>query len=207
MSSETFLPLTPSQLHALLDILTHAESYHEVEFFKKPSACAEYGFPFSSDGGTGKPPAADGSPGAPLQRILLTRLVLTLPCVRDLPPEFWNVRFQGMLAKFAAAELSESYDKGAMGTRKTLATAASAVIEVAARGAIGGCPGGPINNLKEQTYDLENARDLARAWDDAVRDLVYGNLINELFDFSTEHENLEGHSEALKTCIHWIIIQ
>ncbi|KOS16961.1 Uncharacterized protein ESCO_004644 [Escovopsis weberi] len=58
---------------------------------------------------------------SPLLQMLLERIVLPFPGVRELPPDFWGVRVQGLLARFGEAGLSESYDKGAMGTRKTLA--------------------------------------------------------------------------------------
>ncbi|PHH82896.1 hypothetical protein CDD83_3150 [Cordyceps sp. RAO-2017] len=41
----------------------------------------------------------------PLLQTLLAHLVLPLPGVRDLPPEFWSVRVQGLLARLAAADL------------------------------------------------------------------------------------------------------
>ncbi len=34
----------PAQLHALFDILTHAETYREIEGFKHADAVAEYGY-------------------------------------------------------------------------------------------------------------------------------------------------------------------
>jgi len=196
--------LTPPQLHALFDILTHAETYQEIESLKEPEAVSKWGYPFteSSDGGQYAARSA-----SPILQMLLERFVLSLPQADTVSPEFWSVRVQGILTRFAEAELSESYDKGALGTRKNLATAAASVVEQVARGVLGGCPGGPIADLKSQTYDMQNARDLARAWDDVMRDLVYGDLINDLFDFATENENIEEHSQAVKAAIEWAIIQ
>ena len=39
-------PLTPQQYHALFDILTHQETYSEIENFKFPGTVSEYGPPF-----------------------------------------------------------------------------------------------------------------------------------------------------------------
>ena len=206
MASESLPPPTPTQLHALLDILTHAETYREVELFRDPAACTKYGYPFSNDGSDTPAPVAAAS-ACPIQQLLLKRLVLTLPPVRALPPQFWTLRMQGLLTRFAEADLSDSYEKGAMGTRKTLATGASTIIALASRGCLGGCPGGPVEDLKSRAYDRGNAAQLARAWEDTVRDSVYGNLVGELFDFAAQNENLEDHSPAIQASVDWIILQ
>jgi len=198
--------LTAAQLHALLDILTHSETYREVERFKDPTACAQYGYPFSNNDGDAPAPV-DAPSACPIQQLLLKKLVLTLPPVRALPAQFWSLRMQGLLTGFAEAGLSESYEKGAMGTRKTLATGASAIIEIASRGCLGGCPGAPIKDFKSRAYDRRDAGNLARAWNDAVRQLVYGDLIRELFDFAAQNENLEEHSPAVRASAEWIILQ
>ncbi len=115
-------------------------------------------------------------------------------------------------AGFADAELSESYDKGAVGTRKNLATASSAFIEAAARGCLGGCSPSSSGHafsggLAGRTYDVEDARDLARSWDDVVREMVYGRLLDELFDHATKTADIEAHSPAIVAAVDCIIIQ
>lgn len=204
---ETSAALTSSQLHALLDILTHHETYAEVESFKDPRAISEYGYPFvrrSPESSSAPSYAVDSA--APLLADFLQSVVLPFPGVRDLPVEFWHVRFQGILEKLAEAELSESYDKGVLGTRKTLATASSAIHEAVSRGILGKVENGASRNLHGE-YDRSEAHDLARAWDDGVRELVYGNLIDELFSCAAEKESLEEHSPAVQAAADYIILQ
>ncbi|EAQ84766.1 hypothetical protein CHGG_08780 [Chaetomium globosum CBS 148.51] len=199
--------LTPSQLHALFDILTHHETYAEVESFKDPRAISEYGYPFarrSSEAGSAPSYAVNSA--APLLADFLRSVVLPFPGVRDLPAEFWHVRFQGILEKLAEAELSESYDKGVLGTRKTLATASSAIHEAVSRGILGGVENGANRNLHGE-YDRSEAQDLARAWEDGVHELVYGDLIDELFNCAAEKNSLEEHSPAVQAAADYIILQ
>ncbi|KAK3682292.1 PX-associated-domain-containing protein [Podospora appendiculata] len=207
-ASPTPAILTSVQLHALFDILTHHETYAEVERFKQPSCIANYGYPFSRPDSDS---VSDGSPlyaaesSAPLLAGLLRRIVLPVPGVRDLPGEFWHVRFQGILSKLSEAELSESYDKGALGTRKTLATAASAIHEYVTRGILGGIARGPKRKL-DGSYDRSKADDLVRAFEDVVHELVYGDLVDELFECATEKKSLEEHSPAVQAAVDYIII-
>ncbi|KAL2022488.1 hypothetical protein VTK56DRAFT_5317 [Thermocarpiscus australiensis] len=198
--------LTCSQLHSLFDILTHHETYAEVESFKDPRTISEYGYPFTrhSQGSDGGPEYSKDS-SAPLLAGVLRSIVLSLPGVRDLPPEFWHVRFQGILEKLAAAELSESYDKGVLGTRKTLATAASVLHEAVSRGVLGGTENGAKRNLQGK-HDQSKAQDLARAWEDVVHELVYGNLVDELFTCTSERQSLEEHSPGVQAVVDYIII-
>ena len=199
--------LTSAQLHALFDILTHHETYEEAESFKDPSTISEYGYPFAQRAASSSSTLSYSSKSsAPLLAGVLRSIVLSIPGVRDLPAEFWHVRFQGILEKFAEAELSESYDKGALGTRKTLATAASAIHEAVSRGVFGGVEGGATRNLQQQ-YDRSSADDLVRAWEDVVHELLYGNLIDELFTCATEHKSLEAHSPGVQAAADYIIIQ
>jgi hypothetical protein len=200
--------LSSSQAHALFDILTHVETYSEIENFKFPDTTSKYGFPFTtSSGDDDGPPTYSKESTSPLLQMLLTTFVLPLPGIRDLPPEFWSDRIQGLLTKFGEARLSESYDKGALGTRKTLATASSAIIEAVARGQLGGYPGAHGGQSSKKEYDSRNAADLNQAWDDVVRQLVYGSLLDDASAWMTENEDLEAHSPALKATIDFCIIQ
>ncbi|KAK4234887.1 PX-associated-domain-containing protein [Achaetomium macrosporum] len=198
--------LTPSQLHALFDILTHHETYAEVESFKDPSTISEYGYPFAQNGpGSRSAPSYATDSVAPLLAGLLRSIVLSFPGVRDLPAEFWHVRFQGVLGKLAEAELSESYDKGALGTRKTLATAASAIHEVVSRGTLGGVHRVTNGDIHSE-YDTSKAEDLVRAWEDVVQQLVYGDLVEELFACAAEKQSLEEHSPGVRAAADYILI-
>ncbi|UKZ96795.1 uncharacterized protein TrAFT101_011571 [Trichoderma asperellum] len=262
--------LTEAQTRALFDILTHHETYGEIEGFKAPDAVTSYGHPFArtmkvpamqtpSVGGT--PKSGPGTPTrsrtpvsafwlggrgknvvveeeeeekarrgdgdsdddsdvveestSPVLQMLLTRLVLPFPGVRDLPQGFWDVRMQGLLARFAEADLSESFDKGAMGTRKTLATGASSVMEMVARGLLGGVDrgggGGDGSEEDKETrlmgeYDEDKAEELARAFEDAWREWAYGRLVEEMFDHVKVTEDVESHSPMMKAALDYAII-
>lgn len=199
--------LNPAQLHALFDILTHYQTYAEVESFKHPGTIAKYGRPFEFDS---VPDSAERQyapeSSAPLMASFLTTVVLPIPGVKNLPADFWSQRLQGILVKLAEVELSESYDKGAVGARKTLATAASVIQETVTRGQWGGFPWTSRKDLSTP-YDLTKAEDQAKAWDDAVHELVYGDLIDELFDCAIEHDSIEQHSAAVKAASEYVIIQ
>ena len=245
--------LTPKQRQALFDILTHRETYAEIEGFKYPDAVTSYGYPFSretiipapsrSGGSTPLVASATATPrsrtpvppddaglskgvekvslgagegdekeeeqqvsSSPVLQTLFTRFVLTLPWLKDLPGDFWAVRVQGILSRFADAELSESYDKGALGLRKTLATGSSALIEMVGRGALGKVKKSDSNEgdakagggKGDAPYDFGRAEDLERAWDDAIQGLVYGDLVEKACDHMVETDDLEAFSPTIK---------
>ncbi|KAH8885402.1 hypothetical protein GQ53DRAFT_354439 [Thozetella sp. PMI_491] len=196
--------LTATQLHALFDVLTHHQTYTEVERFKLPNTIAGYGYPFGT-AVAGEEVSHAPVSSAPLLASLFRPVVLPIPGVRDLPLEFWNARFQGILATLGEADLSESYDKGTLGTRKTLATAASVVHESVSRGCLGGVPQGGTRDL-HGTYDSTQASEVVRAWDDVIHELVYGSLVDELFDYAAEKGSLEEHSPAVQLAVDYIII-
>ncbi|KAI1479549.1 PX-associated-domain-containing protein [Daldinia eschscholtzii] len=196
--------LSPKQLEALVDILVHHETYSEAESFKYPEAIEKYGYPFCLPTNNGSSTGATKS-SSPLLQLLLTRLILPIPGVRDLPPEFWNTKFRSIMRRFGEAELSESYDKGTLGSRKRLASAASVIHECITRGLLNGIPNDELPDLQSQ-YDTRKAEDLSRAWDDVVQHLVYGNLIDELFDHFTKTANLEDHSPAVDAAVNLAII-
>ncbi|KAH6893453.1 hypothetical protein B0T10DRAFT_482314 [Thelonectria olida] len=253
--------LTPDQTHALFDILTHHETYAEIEGFKSPHAVTSYGFPFaritvavppqqsgwktwsstpvtpvasrpvtprartpvsifrSAAKSKNPEPEEDtqaedeaGPSTSPLLQMLLSKFVIGLPGVKDLPRDFWSVRIQGLLVRFGEADLSESYDKGAMGTRKMLSTGSSGLIEMVGRGALGGVKRKSPQTTKDDhakasyTYDLTKAEDLTRAWDDVVEDLVYGDLVDKMFDYFGETDDLEAYSPAIKAAAQYAII-
>lgn len=248
----TSASLTPEQTHALFDILSHYETYHEIEGFKFPDAVTGYGYPFAKEtivplGGwksavttpassvpgtprtrTPVPPSSvagsvkddkndedveeDAQPSeSPLLHTLLNSFILKLPGLRDLPRDFWAVRVQGLLSRLGEAELSDSYDKGALGTRKTLATGMSGLLEMIGRGALGGVKRKRSDETDgkkvKATYDQSKAGDLSRAWDDAIDELVYGDLIDEMFEHMSKTDDLEEYSPAVKAAAEYAIIQ
>ncbi|KAF2969607.1 hypothetical protein GQX73_g4008 [Xylaria multiplex] len=200
MASEVYL--TAPQLRALLDILIHHETYAEVQSFQSPEAIEAYGWPFVDRDNKGRPVRPHSLSSSPLLQLLLTRLVLTAPAVRDLSTGFWPVKFKGIMKQFGDADLSDSYDKGTLGTRKRLATAASTIHEAVTRGLLSGVPRGSLPDLHAR-YDREKAQGLTKAWRDCIHHLVYGNLIDEIFDQLTRTADLEAHSPALKGAIEY----
>ncbi|KAI1762245.1 PX-associated-domain-containing protein [Hypoxylon sp. FL1150] len=205
MSSAT---LSPPQLGALLDILVHHETYSEVQNFKDPDAIEKYGYPFD-DSNLKKKNKKNGSESpssaSPLLQLLLTRLILPAPGIRDLPSDFWSSKFRALMKRLGEADLSESYDKGTLGSRKRLASAASVIHECITRGLLSGVPDDTLPDLHGK-YDIHKAKDLNRAWDDVVQHLVHGDLVDELFDEFTKTASIEKHSPAVEAAVDSAII-
>ncbi|QPC77069.1 hypothetical protein HYE68_007821 [Fusarium pseudograminearum] len=250
----TSVNLAPEQVHALFDILTHYETYTEIQGFKSPEAITGYGYPFTrklvepqttqsapsstgwrswagtpsnsrpgtpkgKDGKDTKEPTSsknddDNQPStAPILQAMLKRFILKLPGIKDLPREFWSVRVQGLLTRLGEAELSESYDKGAVGTRKVLATGSSGLLEMVSRGVLGGVkrthPSDKSLDKKDGSkveYDRTKATDLVKAWDDVVEGLVYGTLADEMFDHFSKTPDVESHSPVIGAAAEYAII-
>ncbi|ETS80863.1 hypothetical protein PFICI_08392 [Pestalotiopsis fici W106-1] len=223
MSSDPLL-LTAPQLRALFDILTHHETYAEVESFKDPDAIDNYGFPFCPSSSSSSSlnqekdikhgnadrskssSSSSASSSSPLLQLLLTRLLLPMPGIKDLEPGFWNAKFRGIMKSFAEADLSESYDKGALGTRKTLATAASAFHESITRGMLGGVPQRTDDAGPGFTSEHSTATGLEKAWDHVVYDIVYGKLLDEMFELAAKSPDLESHSPAVSDAVDYVLI-
>ncbi|KAI0402713.1 hypothetical protein F4802DRAFT_342457 [Xylaria palmicola] len=194
--------LTSPQLRALLDILVHYETYAEVQSFRNPGAIENYGWPFIDRDKNGRPTGPHSLSSSPLLQLLLTRLVLPAPAVRDLSTEFWTVKFKGIMKQFGDANLSDSYEKGTLGTRKRLASAASVVHEAVTRGLLSGVSCDSLPDL-HSSYNRDKAEDLMQAWRDCICHLVYGNLIDEIFEQFTQTTNLEAHSPAIERAIEY----
>jgi|SRR5215469_10615547 len=190
--------LSPQQAHALFDILTHHEVYSEIEKFKYAEAIQNYGHPF---------PIEDGEPSSsPILQSLFTKFVFELPGVKNVAPEFWRERCKVIVEKLGAAELSESYDKGSIGSRRTLATAISTIIEYPARG----CLGGVIaysNEPKEQEYDMSDADDVIRAWQQFCQELVHGQMVDNLFDVASRTDRLEDHTPLVQAAHEYMLVK
>lgn len=206
--------LTREQSAALFHILTHYETYSEIEALKYPGTISLYGHPFgpssSPSPNATKPTSSDssvrGPSPSPVLQTLVRRFLLTLPGARDIPDEFWSVRVHGLLTRFAEADLSESYDKGSLGTRKTLATAMSTILEAIARGCLGGCPAAKSGKGAGAVYDHGRVDDLERAFGDALHETVYGTLLDDVSDWLGETDNLEGHSPMMAAVVEYAIL-
>lgn len=197
MSSQ---PLTPAQAHALFDVLIHHQLYAEIEAFKYPQAIDHYGHPFAKPDGV--------QTTSPLLQNLLNKFVLRLPGVSNLRRPFWQDKVRVLVKKLAEAELSESYDKGAIGARKALATAISSLLEYVARGMLGGYPGGkPPQDAKDKQYDTAKPADVLQAWDDGMRQLIYADLLDDLFEKVAQSEKLENHSSGVQAAHEYILLK
>ena len=122
--------LSPSQAAALFDILSHYDTYAEIRDFRFPGSLEHYGPPFTTQPGQ--------KSSSPALQALVTKYLLTLPGLKDLPEKWWKVQCHDIIESFEKSNLSESYDKGSLGSRKTLASAISALIEYPVRGTFGG---------------------------------------------------------------------
>ncbi|KAI0480754.1 hypothetical protein GGR56DRAFT_671839 [Xylariaceae sp. FL0804] len=194
--------LSSTQLQALLDILVHHETYAEVQSFREPEAIDGYGYPFATGAGAGKSEKSS----SPLLQLLLTRMVLPIPGIRDVSPDFWHTKFRGIMSRFGEVELSESYDKGTLGSRKRLATAASVVHETVTRALLSGVGRGDELPDLRRPYDLKAAEGLNAAWHDSIRQLIYGNLADELFNEFTKSGKVEAHSPGVKAAVEYAIL-
>ncbi|OJD36259.1 px domain containing protein [Diplodia corticola] len=188
--------LSPAQAHALFDILTHQEVYGEIENFKWPDAIHRYGHPFRKDHAQ---PCT-----SPVLQSLLNKFALTLPGLSSVADVFWQERIQTIVEKLGAADLSESYDKGSVGLRKTLATAISALIEYPAKGALGGFPMKDVQPGRH--YDMSSPDDVMHAWDAFLQQLVYGGMIDELFTKCAETDRIDQHSSLVQAAHEFILV-
>ncbi|KAH7117588.1 PX-associated-domain-containing protein [Dendryphion nanum] len=196
-------PLSPEQSHALFDILIHHQLYSEIEAFKYPTAITTYGYPFRKEDGI--------QTTSPLLQNMLNKFALRLPGLSNVGLDFWQEKVKMLVVKLGEAELSESYDKGAIGARKALATAISAILEYVARGMLGGYPVAGRKKegdekAQEKQYDKSDADDLLRAWDDTVREAIYGNLLDDAFKKTGETGRLEDHSSQIQAAHEYILL-
>lgn len=189
--------LTSEQSNALFDILTHGETYSEIEHFKDPETIHRYGPPFQDD---------ISSSATPVLQTLLSKFILKLPGLRDVSPDFWKVRVEDLIQDLAQADLSESYDKGILGIRKTLATAISALIEYPARGCLGGYPKNS-EFTRAKHYDTAKPEDVLQSWQDCLQAIIYGDLIDELFAKAVETDDLSQHDSLVQGMHEFILVK
>jgi hypothetical protein len=186
--------LSPEQSAALLDILSHHNTYAEIQDFKLPGSLTHYGPPFTAE--------SEKFSTSPALQGLVSKFLLDLPGLRDVPEEFWKVQLHEIIEGFEGANLSESYDKGAVGTRKTMATAISALIEYPVRGTCGG-----FSKVPEplHQYDLSKANDLAHAFRDFMDKTIYSTALDDLIERTAETDKLSEH-EPLTQAVHEFLL-
>lgn len=190
------MSLAPGQSAALLDILSHYDTYAEIRDFRFPGSLKHYGPPFTAE--SGHPSTA------PALQTLVTRYLLTLPGLKDLPENWWKVQCHDIIENLEKSNLSESYDKGSIGSRKTLATAISALIEYPVRGTFGG-----FAQIKDSNphYDTTKADDIARAFRDFMDGCIYGSVLEETVMKTSETDKLEDHSSLVKGVHEFVLVK
>ncbi|KAF1939224.1 hypothetical protein EJ02DRAFT_457174 [Clathrospora elynae] len=190
-------PLSPAQTHALFDILIHHQVYSEIEAFKHPCTIDQYGYPFRK---------ADGVQStSPLLQNILNKFVLCNPAVQRFGDAFWADKIRTLVAKLAEAELSESYDKGAIGSRKALATAASSIAEYVARGMLGGYPVAR-KKADKKDYDQSKPEDVMQGFDDLMHGLIYGDALDDMYARVKATGKLEDHSGVARAAHEYILL-
>jgi hypothetical protein len=184
--------LTPTQAHALLDYLTHAQTLHEFTSLKVPGRVAHCGPPFVPA------PTSPSQPPSPILNTLFRRLALSLPGIRDAPPTLWRTHLQGLLEDMALQDLSDSYDKGTISKRKTVGYGIAVVAEYAGRGVFGGMP--RVEKSGKEGYDMNSAEDVQRAWDELREGFVYGKDMEDLVDWAAKTVRRNGAHDMLGLC-------
>ncbi|KAJ9652189.1 hypothetical protein H2198_008533 [Neophaeococcomyces mojaviensis] len=188
--------LSPAQSAALLDILTHYETYSEIREFRIPGSLDHYGPPFTSE--------AKKESTSPALQALVSRFLLDLPGLKNVPEDFWKVQVHELIELLQKANLSESYDKGVVGSRKTLSTAVSALIEYPVRGTYGG-----FAEVKDPNddYKLESAEEIARGFRNFVDQCVYGSVLEDVVKKAAETDKLEEHTKLVKAVHEFVLVK
>lgn len=187
--------LSDSQLGTLLNILFHDEVYREIEAFKKAKAIQEYGGPFQ--------PGARST--TPVLQALFAGFALSLPGLNNVQSTFWTDRVLPLISDLSDANLSESYDKGILGQRKTVSSAISALLEYPAHGYFRGLEERPQSG--SGTYEVSDPDDLEKAWHDFLQRLVYGDLINDVFAKAAQTDQLDEHTPLIQAAHRYIVLK
>lgn len=190
--------LSDAQAKALLDILSHHEVYQEILDFRLPGTLSSYGPPFESQ---------SGSPStSPSLQALVSKFSLTLPGLGGVAKEFWQTQLATIIEDLEKVELSESYDKGHSGIRKTLATAISALIEYPVRGVYAGFDR-PNEDATDRQYDTKDAAELQGAFKDGLQQAVYGTFLDEVFAMTAETDKLADHTPRVQAAHEYVIVK
>lgn len=188
--------LSSIQSYALFDILTHHEAYAEVQDLKYQSTIKNFGSPLQRNSAS--------KTSSPLLQILTKKFALVLPGLRDVSPEFWHQRIEELFCALTASDLSESYDKGSIGIRKTLATASAATIEYCARGSLGGYPKHKAAGAHD--YDETNPDYVYLAWDEFLHQMLYGDLLDKLFVKAATTDQLKDHEPLVRATHEYVFV-
>ena len=190
------MALTSVQTHALFDCLTHQQAYKEVHNLDHLDTITHFGRPLDDNNETSS---------SPLIQSLLVRFMLVLPGLQDVPPDFWQRKIKELFAALSKADLSESYDKGSIGIRRTLATACAAMVEYCARGSLGGYAKRKVSK-QEHTWDSANPRDVAQAWDEFLQQIVHGDLLDRMFQKAASTDQLTDHEPLVRATQEHVLV-
>ena len=179
--------LSSRQAYALFDILTHHETYAEIQALKDPKIVSDFEI-------SGEPRKPDSS-ASPLLQILLHKFIYVLPGLRDVKSDFWT-NMRNLVVALAEGNLSESYDKGSIGIRKTVSTATASIVEYVSRGCLGGYP--RQTEQKERQYDKSNPDDVVAAWNEFLQQIIYGDMLDRLFAKAAETDRLLDHEPLVQ---------
>lgn len=196
MANGQQLSLTPAELEALFNILTHFQTFDEFRNLRYEDNMSRFG-----------PPATPAS-GGPTPFPLLQQLTSAVVSPTLFTPEGWAAQI-GLGARLASANLSDSYDKGFSGLRKNASTGMSAGLESVARGFLVGRSRDPAVNLatlKNEKYDRSDARSLEHAWDDCVQGLMYGDLLDRIFDAVKATPELDDVPPVAKAALDYFLV-
>jgi hypothetical protein len=188
--------LSPAQSAALFDLLSHYNVYSEIRDFRRPGSLDHYGPPFTAE--EEKPSSSPALQG------LVSKFLLNLPGLKDVPEEFWKIQLHDIIHGLENANLSESYDKGIVGTRKTVATAISALIEYPVRGTFGG-----FSKVQDpdHSYDLSKAEDLQRAFRNLMDASIYETALDDLIEKTAETDKLSEHEPLIQAAHEFVLVK
>lgn len=189
-------PLSSRQAHALFDILTSHLTLTEIENLKLSKTVTSFGPPLQL--------SLKDESSSPLLRVLLQSFVLDLPGLRNVTPSFWTDSIRQLATALDDSNLSESYDKGSVGIRRTLSTATASIVESVARGRLGGYPRhAPNENIQ---YDQANPEHVIQAWDDFLQQIIYGDLLDKMFTKTAETDKLADHEPIVQAAHQYALI-
>ena len=192
--SESQGNLSSPQLHALLDLLTHLEVGEEIKALKYSDRIRSFGDPL-------QPGKEIQESSLPLINLLVHKFVLNLPGLRDIDEVFWTKHVPDLLTALDDANLSESYDKGSVGTRKTVATATCSIVEAVSRGVMGG-----FNSPRKDEHAPNNFAHAEAAWYELLEQLIYGEMVTELFEKIARTAKLSEHTDTVQAAHEYILI-
>jgi hypothetical protein len=194
-SAVSSLSLQPEQLYALYNILTHHETYAEVQDFKYEDSVGNFGLPLTMTTGGGPTPY-------PVLQMLAEKL-----WDRSILSDSLWANITAMLQRLAAANLSDSYDKGFMGLRKSAATAWSASLESVIRGMLSGKPSTGAEKPVFRAYNHSKASDVEQAWEDAVQGMLYGDLLDRIFGSVAASPDMNDIPTEARAALELVIVQ